>query len=191
MKLIIPLAIFAALAGPARADGFKDGEGDVAPRVNLYQKAAAKQGWWSDCGRRITAKECYRIQMKSMERELERDRAVSKRIRREQADREHKARKWADDERRYTKQFVARDVERRIGRCGGEIEAQGKKMWRISGIEAAKREARLQWEREASQLGERYADPAYAEKNGDGYTCWKAGGSNRCTFTARPCRAGS
>src|SRR5262245_19871345 len=180
MKLIIPLATFAALAGPARADGFKDGEGDVAPRVNLYQKAAAKQGWWSDCGRRITAKECYRIQMKSMERELERDRAVSKRIRREQADREYR-------EERTSR----RDVERRIGRCGGEIEAQGKKMWRISGIEAAKREARLQWEREASQLGERYADPAYAEKNGDGYTCWKAGGSNRCTFTARPCRAGS
>jgi hypothetical protein len=85
------------------------------------------------------------------------------------------------------------DVERNIGRCGREVAAEGKKIWSWVGLNSAKREARLQWEREVqAKLGERYSDPSYARKlDGDGYICWKAGGSNRCSFTARPCRAGS
>lgn len=175
--LLIPIA--ALLMIPSfltRADEIPQGytlSEDGRKIVRQDATRLLRAAWLSECGRNITRRECARIMRKDAERE---------RMKRSARNREkiYVVERDRDDDR----------VPRRS--CEGSISAEGKKVWKIVGENQARKEARLQWEREViSKFGERYADPKYARtSNGDGYACWEVGRSFRCSLTARPCRAG-
>ncbi len=174
MKHLIPVGLLLmAFPSLSHADEPYVGYERERTQANVYQRIAGRD-WWSDCGRRITERDCRRIRAKDAQRSrYARDRR---------------------EERIYAAEPRRRDRDEDIGprkQCGDVTPAEGKKTWGILGESAARREARLQWEREVvSKLGERYSDPAHAKTlNGDGYSCWWAGRSRRCSFTARPCKA--
>jgi hypothetical protein len=155
----IPL-ILALLAGPALADEPYAGYERERAETN-YIKRVASRDWWSDCGRRITTRECNRIKAK----DAQRSRYASDR----------------DEQRRdYDKPLKSQ--------CASETYTmEGAK--NVSGL-LARMNAREAWRRKVRSLhGTRYEDVNYAVNQTKPQKCWSEGMFTRCEFRARPCKA--
>lgn len=154
----------------------RSGGEDGGQRINLYQKAAERPGWWSDCGRRITARECVRIQMKNRDRERAERRGP-------------RAPSGYRDYDGYREDRARADYERPIqGQCARETYTmEGAK--NLAPI-IARMNAREAWRRKVRALhGTRYEDVNFAVNKTQPQKCWNEGMFTRCEFRARPCKA--